>query len=139
MNKNYIKEAERNVINNAKYCQDVLMVVDALRRFTYKFMDSRTDSDRYIRAQEAINQLRDAIYDQMNENIARCFVFTGVGGEDALNYSREKFKEHFGEENGERYIIMHFLEEGGNLPMSWNSQEEKEFREQAKQKSKQID
>ena len=135
MTKNYIKEAEKNVVNNARYCQDVIKVVEALRRFTYRFMDNRTDTARYNRAMSAFSEFRDAVYDQMNENIAKSFLFVGIGGEDALKFSREKFKEHFGEE---RYVVMHFLEEGGNLPMSWKKDVEEEFREQAKQKINQF-
>jgi hypothetical protein len=135
-NKSFLKQAEQNVVNDAKYCQDVLHIIDALRSFTYQYMDKQIDGERYKRATDGLNQFRDAIYDQLNNNLARCFMFSGVGGEEAAKYSQEKFKEHFNEEN--RYAVMHFLTKGGYHPHCWSGDTENKFRKEAQEKIKEM-
>lgn len=129
--RDYIKEAEQNVLNDSKYCQDVLHIIEALRNFAYNYMDGRGDRPNYEKAMEGLNMFRDAVYHRFVENISKCFIFTGVGGEEALKFSRERFEEQFGDD---RFCVMHFLTKGGYLPSSWKTQDEKDFREQAKNK-----
>ena len=124
MSKQYIKEAEQNAINQAKYCQDVLSVIDALQTFTSRYMDDR----KARKACETLHEYRNYVYSEMNDRLARCFMFVGVGGKEAEEFSFEQFKEHFGEG---RYAVMQFLDEGGQHPSCWNGEEE-EFKQEAK-------
>jgi hypothetical protein len=132
--KNYIKQAEQNVLNNVKYCQDLLQVIDSLNSFVNHYVDDY--GERGTKARTAIASLRSVIIDQMNEHISKCFIFTGVGGEEVLEFSREMFKKHFGED---RYVVINFLTRNGRIPHSWQKEEEETFREQCKEKIKQFE
>jgi hypothetical protein len=54
-----------------------------------------------------------------------------IGGKEIKQFSYEKFKEVFGDD---RTIIMQFLDQHGMIPHTWKSEDEDEFRKQAREK-----
>lgn len=125
--KSILKQAEQNVINNAKYCQDILKIVEALEMFSYRYMYD-SDIDEAI---DALQKFRNTVYKTMNEHLVRCFMFVGVGGEEAEKFSFEQFKEHFGDN---RYCVARFLDKAGNLPSCWSSEDEEQLRKEVLEK-----
>jgi len=129
----FIKEAEKNVIRTARSFEDLLKVLDAMNNFGNRACHEFVGQKEFF---DGLHQMRLAILKEYSHALSQCFIFVGVGGEDAAKYSREKFKEYFGEE---RMAIMHFLEDFGQRPSSWLRDDEKEFQKQAKDKIDQFD
>jgi len=130
----FVKEAEKNCVNVAKNMSDMLNVIKALERFGSKFFSY--DSIEKSAYQKGVNLIREAIYARYIESISNCFLFVGVGGEDAAAYSKEKFKELFGKEEN---AIMQLLDEHGTYPSWYESDKEEKFREQAKKKLEEVE
>ena len=128
-NKNYVKEAEKNVVRIAKHLDDMFKVVDALERFGNKFFIYQNARDRDLFF-AGVQNIRDALYSRYTFMLSQCFNFVGVGGEEAKKYSFEKFKEQFGDT---LYSVMHFLDQYGNHPSWYAAEVDKEFRKQAKE------
>ena len=124
----FVKEAEKNCVRIAKHMSDVLEVVKALENFGNRAFNE-FDREEYF---DGISKIRRAVYSKFVRSISDCFLFIGVGGEDALEYSREEFKKHFGEED--RYSIMQFLEQYGHVLHSYPVADDEEFRKQAKER-----
>ena len=124
-----IKQAEQNALNQTKLCMDTLNMIDTLRTFTNKYLPAY-HHDRTQRASKALTEFRNCIYDQFVENMSRCFLFVGVGGEESEKFSRDMFKEWLGDE---RLCVMQYLDQFGHLPSSWENDTEKQFRKEIKE------
>lgn len=126
--KDYIKQAEQNAINRSRYFCDVIKVLDLLGRFGNAATREHVGRKEFF---DGLGKIRNAVYAEYVDAMKDCFMFVGVGGVEALEYSKEKFEEHFGED---RYLIMNFLDQWGQLPGSWSGKVEEEFKKQAKEK-----
>ena len=126
----YLKQAEQNVVNRAKAYNDFLEIIDALSRFGIKACSSQS-KDKFF---QGLQLMRDAIYTDQSMALRECFYFVGVGGKEAESYSKEMFKNAFGED----YSIMQFLEKWGNIPISYSALVEEEFRDECKQKIEEL-
>ena len=132
--KNFIQEAEQNLVNICKTFDDILLVFDALRTFGDRYCHEYVGKSEFF---EGLKMMRKAIYHEQAEAIRNCFVFVGVGGETAAKYSKEKFKEIFCSKK--RYSIMQFLDKFGQLPSWYSANDHKEFRKQGKEICSEIE
>jgi len=87
MSKNQLKKAEQNVINVCKELELAMKYIDAMANFGNVFFD-RSESTKFF---EGVSLTREAIYSQFTKRILNVLMFTGVGGEEAIKYAREKF------------------------------------------------
>jgi len=128
MDNDLVKEAEKNCVRIAKHMNDMMKVVRALEAFGSRFFDELYEGTDF---QKGTRLIRDALYAKYMRSINDCFLFVGVGGKDAEDYSKEQFAELFGKEEN---AIMHLLDQYGNYPSWYEANKEKEFRRQAKKK-----
>jgi hypothetical protein len=108
-----IKEAEQNVINQAKYYTDLIGVLDDLQHGILRTLDHHSPGREKIA--EGFAKVRQGVYDEMQFALARCFCIVGIGGEEATTYSREQAKRIF---DG-RHTTMEWLDKWHRLPSSW--------------------
>ena len=124
----YIKKAEQEIVKTAKAYEEMFNVLESLEQFGNRACKDHIGKKRFF---EGLQIMRDAVNSEYTHTIRNCFMFAGVGGEDALAYSKQKFKEWFGRDDTH---IMSFLEEWGNLPSWYKTDVEEEFRKQCKEK-----
>lgn len=122
-----IKKAEKNLVNICKAFDDMMNIIDAMATFGNKYCHDYIGKNEFL---DGLQMMRKAIYREHAEAIRKCFLFVGVGGETAAEYSREKFKEIFC--GKERYMIVHFLDKYGRIPSSYEAGIDEEFRKQAR-------
>jgi len=128
--KSLIKQAEQNCLNTAKDLQELLFIIDALSRAGSKMFDtSYRQNNELDDFAKGIELIRKSIYTKYTHAIMNCFMFTGVGGDEAIEYAYEQFVERFGED---KYIIMDLLEKHGNIPSRWSCDDEENFSKEAK-------
>ena len=112
--KDYTKEAEQNVLNRA---QDMKMAVELLRSFTSKYM-TVMDTQHQKAFFEAMDEAVKVVQSAYADNIVNLFIFTGIGGSEALEYARQQLKERFRpEEDSVKMEIMSLLSRNGEV--SW--------------------
>jgi hypothetical protein len=124
-----IKEAEANVIKVAKAWSYALEFCDALASFVNNMCNEYMGKEQFF---EGLQIMRGAMYHEYVNAIRNCFLFSAVGGEESKKFSLEMFKEAFRDEPM-RYTVMQFLEANGRVPGSYKTDDEKEFRRQAKE------
>jgi len=126
----HIKEAEKNCVNIAKHMDDMRKVTDALQTFGNRFFDRSLGNmqDDFFKG---LQLMRNALYVRYIKALSDCFLFVGVGGKDAEEYSKQQFKELFSDDI---YAVMHLLDKYGNQPSWYSSDDEKEFRKQGMKK-----
>jgi len=122
-----IKQAERNLVDVCRAFDDFMEILDAMQRFGNKYMKA-TIRDEFF---EGLQKMYQATYQSHCMAIRDCFNFVGVGGDEAMKYSKEQFKKIFDEK--ERTCIMQFLDKYGRAPNSYQLKDEEEFRQQAKE------
>ena len=122
----YIKQAERNVINQAKFWTDFQEFIENMRWNIRNSVDNKYDIKDFDAGFEL---LRKAGYNQQQFALARCFAIQAVGGEEAKEYSKERAKKLFGGE----YSTMQWLDENFSLPSYWQTSEEDKFNAELKQ------
>ena len=128
--RDFLKEAEQNVLNRAR---DMDMSLQLMNAFIHKY--STVMPERYARKfGEKMSEAREVLFAAYGEAITDLCMFTGVGGDEATEYAREKMKERFkDEDNHVHYAIMGLLERNGEAHW-YKSDDEKEFRNQANEK-----
>lgn len=130
MPKDYIREAEQNVVNICKVFVEIRKIVDCLATIGNKYCHDHIAKDDFFKGVQTISRALDIEHANAIHN---CFIFTGIGGEEALEYARESFKETF---DSDYQYIMRFLSKWGQRTTFYDSDVEKEFRKQAKEKIK---
>jgi hypothetical protein len=129
---NVLKEAEKNVVKIARFWQDMLKICDALNIVGNNACREHVARDDFFKG---LNILRNAMYRELVHSMSDCFVFSGVGGKEINDFSREQFEKLFHNDPKEcKFVIMNFLEQFGQRPSSWYSDEEEKFRKQATEK-----
>ena len=125
--RSYIKEAEQNVLNQAKFWTEFAEVV---RSMQYGIHNA---TDRYSPGREKFDQafdlLRRAAYEEKQHALARCFALVGVGGEEAEKFSREHAKRIF----GGNYSTIKWLDPWCRIPSSWMLEDEARFENELKE------
>lgn len=127
----YIKEAEQNALNLCKYYTDMIDLIDSMERG----MVSRIDEYRYDehgpkqKMRDGFRLVRQALYEEQQRNLARCFLLVGVGGEEAEKYSRTEAKRAF----GGRYSVTELLDEYFRLPSCWKAEDEENLEKELKE------
>jgi len=124
---NLIKKAEKNVVNIAKELSDSIEIFKSLSGMG-NMIKNEERRNKYF---NGLSKMRMAIYEQYIEAISDCFIFAGVGGEEAQKFSRELFEKRFNPDN--RISVMNFLEKWGHTPRSWKVNDEKTLRDEAMQ------
>jgi len=130
--RDFVKEAEQNVLNRAR---DMEMSISLIKAFSRRY--SSIMPERYSNEfSEKMHEAQKILYAAFCETITDLFMFTGVGGSEAINYAREKMVERFKDEKDSvKYSIMGLLERNGEA--SWyRSADEEAFRRQANEKLK---
>jgi hypothetical protein len=120
MGKSFLKQAEQNVINQARAWSEALVFVDALYNFGSNACHEWIGKKQFF---EGLQMIRNAMYAEQADAIRNCFVLSGIGGEEAKAFAREKFKESF----GGKYCVIQFLNAWGHMPSSFSPKDEKEF------------
>lgn len=113
-----IKKAEQNSLNEARFWTDFVQFIDALQHNIIERDDSR-GSPLYERGgmkklKEGLALLRSGAYEEMHFAISRCFVFAGVGGEEAKQYSKELAQKLL------KNVPLSWLDEHFRIPSSWD-------------------
>jgi len=128
--RSYIKEAEQNVLNQAKFWTEFAEMVLSMQ------CGIHNATDRYSPGREKFDQAFDlllrAAYEEKQHALARCFALVGVGGEEAEKFSREHAKRVF----SGNYSTIQWLDPWCRIPSSWRAADEDglkaEFKEAAK-------
>lgn len=125
--RSYIKEAEQNALNEAKYYTDMLEFMNGM---SYNML-SRTERHSSGRddLEEGFALIRKGLCAQQAEALSRCFAFVGVGGEEARKYSKEVAKQVF---DG-RYSVSHLLDEHFRQPSCWRTEDEENLKVELKE------
>ena len=126
---NLIKQAEKNLVNVCKAHDDIYELVDALTRFCDRYVEDWAGRDDTT---QGLYLLRCGLDKSLSANVRKLFTLVGVGGEEAAEYSREKFRKLFGNDE-KRYTVMHLLDQYARIPHSYKVDTEKEFRKQGKE------
>jgi Mn-dependent DtxR family transcriptional regulator len=125
--RDYVKEAEENLVNICKTFKDFFSIVNAMQHFGYCYCSSEQNEKLFF---EGLSKIRAAMLEEHRRAEALLLGFVGVGGSKAKEYSIEKFKEYFDEDD--RQTVMHFLDRFGQVPHTYLTEDDKKFREQAK-------
>ncbi len=132
MSKSYIKEAEKNLVNQAIAFQDVMKIIEALHHF------GSTACKEHIGRQEFFDGLRimrQAVYSEYVNTTSQLLMFAGIGGESALKFAKQKFEDIFGTD---KYAVTQFLTQWGQFPSWFKVEDEEAFRAEAKEKIKET-
>lgn len=130
MTKSYIKEAEQNVISQAKFWHEFLEFVRSMESGINNATD-RWSPGREKFAQ-AFDMMRQAVYMEHQHALARCFALVGVGGERAEQFSKEQAQRIFGNNQS----VIQWLDTWNRLPSSWMTEDEEGLRTELKERMK---
>lgn len=138
MSRDFVKEAEQNLVNQAIFFRDLLDVVEFFSKVgnTYFPMYDKRDKEDYFKG---LYMMRNALQSQYINKQSNLLGFVALGGKKAKEYSLNEFRSMYGEEVEDRYMIMHFLSKHGGLPDRWKSDDEEMFRKQMADKLKDED
>lgn len=125
-----VKQAEENVVKQAKAFEDILKITDALENVGNRICHEHIARNKFF---EGLSIMREALYAEHSNAIRKCFLFVGVGGASATEYSRQVFKRTFGGD----YEIMSFLDRWGQLPSFVKTEERERFQEELDETIKQ--
>ena len=124
--KSYIKDAEQNVLNQAKFWTEfaefVMSMSHGVQNATDRYSPGR---ERFM---QAFDLLLRAAYDEKQHALGRCFALIGVGGEEAERFSREHAKKIFGGD----YSTMEWLDRWNRVPGHWLSKDQEAFEDELK-------
>ena len=126
MTNRYIKEAEQNVINQAKFWHEFLEFVRSIESGINNATD-RWSPGREKFAQ-AFDMMRQAAYMEQQHALARCFALVGVGSKAAENFSKEQARRIFGDNRS----VIEWLDTWNRLPSGWMTADEEGFRAELK-------
>lgn len=130
MNKSkHIKEAEQNVLNQAKFWTDFLRFIDGMSYGISARLDSPQAKEQFA---EGLTLLREAAWNEQQFALARCFALVGVGGKEAEKFSKERAKVLF----GGGYSTIQWLDEWNRVPSYWLSSKNDEFKKELQEKLK---
>lgn len=117
----YIKEAEQNALNMCKYYTDMIALIDDMEYgMVNRTEDYRFDGSPRQKLQEGFNLIRQALYQDQQNNLARCFLLVGVGGKEAEAHSKKEAMRAF---NG-KFSVTELLDEYFRLPHCWKTEDE---------------
>ena len=129
-----VKMAEQNVLNRVREAKDWIAIIGVLRVAGDTFFP-RIDTDPIRKAWcDGLVMAENALYYVLCKYQADALIFTGVGGKEATQYGREKFRERFGLDGKKGYEVMSLLQEHLQLPNFYFTKDEIEFRRQAEQR-----
>lgn len=130
MTKSYIKKAEQNVINQAKFWHEFLEFVSSME----SGINNATDrwSPGCEKFAQAFDLLRQAAYAEQQHALARCFALVGVGGKAAEQFSKERARKIFGADRS----VVSWLDSWHRLPSSWRAEDEEGLRAELKERLK---
>lgn len=123
--KSYIQQAERNVIQQAKFWTDFQEFLDIMQYSLRESLDNKYDTEEFS---QGIQMIRKAAYKQQQFALARCFAISAVGGEYSKQYSKERAKKLFGGDSS----TIQWLDENFRIPMYWKDSDEQGFNEELK-------
>lgn len=125
----YIKEAEQNALNMCKYYSDMIQLIDDMEYgMTSRTDDYRLDSSPRQKLRDGFSLIRQALYQEQQNNLARCFLLVGVGGKEAEAHSKKEAMRAF---NG-KYSVVELLDEYFRLPSGWRVDDEEGLKEELK-------
>lgn len=122
MSKQYIKQLEQNVIDQASFWNSFQEMISAMQ---YRIGDI-TDSRERKEFNEGFQLLREGAYKQLQFALARCFAVSGVGGEKTKQFSKQRAEKMFGGD----YSVMQWLDKNFVMPSYWRTDEETEFKQE---------
>jgi hypothetical protein len=131
MGKSFLKQAEQNVINQAKAWADAMEFLNALQNFGNRACHDYIGKEKFF---AGLTLMRQAMYQEQSEAIRNCFSLVGVGGEEAAKYSRDRFKEVF----SDKYQIMQFLDKWGHCPNSYKTADREAFEAECREVASEI-
>lgn len=123
----YIKEAEKNALNMCKYYSDMITLIDDMEYGMVSRTDNyRLDDSPRQKLRDGFSLIRQALYQDQQNNLARCFLLVGVGGKEAEAYSKKEAMRAF----GGKYSVTELLDEYFRLPSSWKTEDEDGLKEE---------
>lgn len=125
MNRPLLRQAEQNVINQAKAWSDAIEFLDALSNFGNIACHEHIGRAEFF---EGLKKMRRAMWQEQSEAIRNCFTLSGVGGEAAAAFSRERFKDVF----SGKYQVVQFLNKWGHCPSYYTVDEMDRLKSEAK-------
>lgn len=127
--KSYIKETEQNALNMCKYYSDMIQLIEDMEYgMTSRTDDYRFDSSPRRKLREGFGLIRQALYQEQQNNLARCFLLVGVGGKEAEAHSKKEAMKAF---NG-KYSVVKLLDEYFRLPSGWRIEDEEGLKKELK-------
>ena len=127
--KSYIKETEQNALNMCKYYSDMIQLIEDMEYgMTSRTDDYRFDSSPRRKLREGFGLIRQALYQEQQNNLARCFLLVGVGGKEAEAHSKKEAMKAF---NG-KYSVVKLLDEYFRLPSGWRVEDEEGLKKELK-------
>lgn len=121
----HIKQAERNVINQAKFFTDALEMFSSMHRGMARFSSDHVGGQDI---RDGLHKVMLGLYKEQQHAMARCFSIVGVGGEEAAQFSRDRAKQVF----GQGMHVIPWLDQWFGAPGSWSADEELAFRKELK-------
>jgi hypothetical protein len=124
--KSFTKQACDRIIETALEISRANTFIDALSHFGYSIFGRGQEEDQKEFA-NGIRQIRAALYNKLCRNLANGFMFLGVDN-SLKDLAIERLEKFFGAEGQEsKMMFMQFLENWGNIPPHWKTQDEKDF------------
>lgn len=124
--KSLIKQAEQNILNHAMFIQDMMTIIDSMayqvNSFAHEYA-GRSD------IQEGLHMVRIGLYKELMYANDKALAFVGVGGKEALEYSKARAKKIF----GEKHSVMELLDKHLRIPSSWFSDDEEQLKTELKE------
>lgn len=130
--RSYIKEAEQNVFNQAKFWTEFAEFVQSMQNGIHNATDRWSPGREKF--DQAFDLLRRAAYEEKQHALARCFALVGVGGEEAEKFSREHAKRIFG---GKQSVI-EWLDRWNRVPSAWLASDEDALKSELKEALKET-
>jgi len=81
--KKYIKEAEQNILNHAKFWMDFLEVVSTMQYKVGTVVDNHNRGDTL---RQGFDLLRQGAFDELQFALGRCFCFSEVAEKNPRNF-----------------------------------------------------
>lgn len=131
--KDYVKEAEENIVNQSIFLHDLMDVIDNLHYIGNGYIRdyNRENRDRFF---EGKRMMQEALRLEYQERLSQMLSFLAIGGEKAKKFALEELDRMYGKNRDILYSIMHLLDEHGRSPRRWLTEDEKAFRQQLQDK-----
>jgi hypothetical protein len=118
-----IQQARQNLLESALDGTRTLKFIEALENFGHEYF-RRSDDDAKLFV-EGLQNIRTAVNNKIAKNVSDAFIFAEVS-EGLNDFAYERLKML----SSGNYILIRYLEKYGNVPFSWSSKIEEDFKKE---------